>query len=211
MNNIIEVLKSKTYEIKEEILFNYKKLNITDSEFVVLIYLINSSNIYNPKQISEVLDIKLNNVLEIVNSLCEKNIIEIKMEKKNNVRTEVINLDMFYEKIALSLDTKEEDNNSNIFSLFEKEFGRTLSPMEYEIINAWFDSGYSEELITLALKEATYNGVSNLRYIDKIIYEWGKKGIKTKKDVEKDRKKFKSNSKKKELFDYDWLNDEDSN
>ena len=71
MNNIIEVLKSKTYEIKEEILFNYKKLNITDSEFVVLIYLINSSNIYNPKQISEVLDIKLNNVLEIVNSLCE--------------------------------------------------------------------------------------------------------------------------------------------
>lgn len=211
MNNVIEVLKSKTYEIREEILFNYKKLNITDSEFIVLIYLINSSNIYNPKQISEDLNIELNNVLETINSLCEKNIIEIKMEKKNNVRTEVIDLDMLYEKIALSLDTKEEDNNSNIFSLFEKEFGRTLSPMEYEIINAWFDSGYSEELITLALKEATYNGVSNLRYIDKIIYEWGKKGIKTKEDVEKDRKKFKSNSKKKELFDYDWLNDEDSN
>ena len=212
MNNVIEVLKSKTYEIREEILFNYKKLNITDSEFVVLIYLINSSNIYNPKQIGEDLNIDLNNVLETVNSLCEKNIIEIKMEKKNNVRTEVIDLDMLYEKIALSLDAKEEDsNNNNIFSLFEKEFGRTLSPMEYEIINAWFDSGYSEELITLALKEATYNGVSNLRYIDKIIYEWGKKGIKTKEDVEKDRKKFKSNSKKKELFDYDWLNDEDSN
>ena len=212
MNNVIEVLKSKTYEIREEILFNYKKLNITDSEFVVLIYLINSSNIYNPKQIGEDLNIDLNNVLETVNSLCEKNIIEIKMEKKNNVRTEVIDLDMLYEKIALSLDAKEEDsNNNNIFSLFEKEFGRTLSPMEYEIINAWFDSGYSEELITLALKDATYNGVSNLRYIDKIIYEWGKKGIKTKEDVEKDRKKFKSNSKKKELFDYDWLNDEDSN
>ena len=212
MNNVIEVLKSKTYEIREEILFNYKKLNITDSEFVVLIYLINSSNIYNPKQIGEDLNIDLNNVLETVNSLCEKNIIEIKMEKKNNVRTEVIDLDMLYEKIALSLDAKEEDsNNNNIFSLFEKEFGRTLSPMEYEIINAWFDSGYSEELITLALKEATYNGVSNLRYIDKIIYEWGKKGIKTKEDVEKDRKKFKSNSNKKELFDYDWLNDEDSN
>ena len=211
MNNVIEVLKSKTYEIKEELLFNYKKLNITDSEFIVLIYLINSSNIYNPKQIGEDLNMELNNVLETVNSLCEKNIIEIKMEKKNNVRTEIINLDMLYEKIVLSLDTKEEDSNSNIFSLFEKEFGRTLSPMEYEIINAWFDSGYSEELITLALKEATYNGVSNLRYIDKIIYEWGKKGIKTKEDVEKDRKKFKSNSKKKELFDYDWLNDEDSN
>ena len=81
--------------------------------------------------------------------------------------------------------------------------------MEYEIINSWKDNGYTDELITLALKEATYNGVSSLRYIDKIIYEWGKKGIKTKEDVEKNRKQFKSESKeKKELFDYDWLNNE---
>ena len=211
MNNVVDILKSKTYEIKEELLFNYKKINITDSEFIILIYFINNSNVYNPKEISESLNIELNSVLELVNSLCEKNIIEIKMEKINNVRTELIDLNMLYEKIALSLDEKKENNNSNIFSLFENEFGRTLSPMEYEIINAWLDSGSSEELITLALKEATYNGVSNLRYVDKIIYEWGKKGIKTKEDVEKDRKKFKSNSKKKELFDYDWLNDEDSN
>ena len=213
MNSVIEILKSKTYQIKEELLFNYKKLNITDSEFIVLIYLMNTSNIYNPKELGESLNIELNNVLELINSLCEKNIIEIKIEKINGVRTEIINLTPFYEKIVLSLDTKKDNDksNSNIFSLFEEEFGRTLSPMEYEIINAWIDSGCSEELIILALKEATYNGVSNLRYIDKIIYEWGKKGIKTKEDVEKDRKKFKNNSKKKELFDYDWLNDEDSN
>ena len=213
MNSVIEILKSKTYQIKEELLFNYKKLNITDSEFIVLIYLMNTSNIYNPKELGESLNIELNNVLELINSLCEKNIIEIKIEKINGVRTEIINLTPFYEKIVLSLDTKKDNDksNSNIFSLFEEEFGRTLSPMEYEIINAWIDSGCSEELIILALKEATYNGVSNLRYIDKIIYEWGKKGIKTKEDVEKDRKKFKNNSKKKELFDYDLLNDEDSN
>ena len=134
------------------------------------------------------------------------------MEKINSVRTEVINLNPFYEKIVLSLDTSNEKNDSNIFSLFESEFGRTLSPMEYEIINAWLDSGCSEELIILALKEATYNGVSNLRYIDKIIYEWGKKGIKTKEDVEKNRKQFKNTNKKnKELFDYDWLNDNENN
>ena len=212
MNNVIDILKNKTYQIKKEILFNYKKLNITDSEFIILIYIINQDElIYNPKKIGDDLCIDLNSVLELVDSLCEKNIIEIKIEKKSGVRNDVIDLSMFYEKLALKLDTKEEDKDNNMFSLFEKEFGRTLSPMEYEIINAWIDSGCSEELITLALKEATYNGVSNLRYIDKIIYEWGKKGIKTKEDVEKDRKKFKSNSKKKELFDYDWLNDENSN
>ena len=133
------------------------------------------------------------------------------MKKLNNIRSEIINLDSLYEKLAFSLSDEEDKNDNNLYSVFETEFGRTLSPMEFEIINGWIDNGYSEDLIKLALKEATYNGVSNLRYIDKIIYEWGKKGIKTKEDVENNRKNFKNNSNKnKELFDYDWLNYRDN-
>ena len=49
--------------------------------------------------------------------------------------------------------------------------------MEYEIINAWLLKGFSEELVLGALKEAVYNGVSSLRYIDKILFEWQKKAI----------------------------------
>ena len=212
MNQIIELLKNTNYQVSKELLFNYKKLNITDSEFIVLIYLINQSDsVYNPKQIGNDLKLDLNNVLELINSLCEKSILKIDIKKINNIRSEVVNLNSLYEKIAFSLTEVEEKNDSNIYSVFETEFGRTLSPMEFEIINGWIDNGYSEELIKLALKEAIYNGVSNLRYIDKIIYEWGKKGIKTKEDVEKNRKQFKSNaSKNKELFDYDWLNDKDN-
>lgn len=215
MGQVIELLKSINYQLPKEILFNYKKINITDSEFIIIFYLINqSSNIYNPKQIGNDLKLDLNNVLELINSLCEKGIIKIEMQKINNMRSEVINLDSLYEKIAFSLNEVEEKNNSNnIYTVFETEFGRTLSPMEYEIINGWIDNGYSEEIIKLALKEATYNGVNNLRYIDKIIYEWSKKGIKSKEDVENNRKQFKNNNinKNKELFDYDWLNDTDNN
>ena len=210
MSQIIELLKSINYQVSKELLFNYKKMNITDSEFIILIYLINqSSNVYNPKQIGNDLKLNLNQVLELINSLCEKNIIKIEMKKTNNIRSEIINLDSLYEKIAFALTEVEEVNESNLYSVFETEFGRTLSPMEFEIINGWVDNGYSEELIKLALKEATYNGVSNLRYIDKIIYEWGKKGIKNKEDVENNRKQFKNNNlnRNKELFDYDWLNE----
>lgn len=212
MSQIIELLKNINYQVSKELLFNYKKMNITDSELIILIYLINqSSNIYNPKQIGNDLKLDLNNVLELINSLCEKNIIKIDIEKISNIRSEVVNLDLLYEKIAFSLTEVDEANDTNLYSVFETEFGRTLSPMEYEIINGWIDNGYSEELIKLALKEATYNGVSNLRYIDKIIYEWSRKGIKTKEDVENNRKQFKKNSNKnKELFDYDWLNDRDN-
>lgn len=210
MGQIIELLKSINYQISKELLFNYKSLNISDIQLIIIIYLINqSSNIYNPKQISNDLKIDLNTVFEEINSLCEKNIIKIEMKRINKVINETINLDLLYEKIAFSLNQTEEKDDSNLYSIFETEFGRTLSPMEFEIINSWKDNGYTEELIVLALKEATYNGVSNLRYIDKIIYEWDKKGIKTKEDVEKNRRQFKTNNtNKKELFDYDWLNNE---
>jgi len=210
MGQIIELLKSINYQVSKELLFNYKNMDITDRQFILLMYLINqSTNIYNPKQISTDLKIDLNTIFEEINSLCEKNIIKIEMKRINKVLNETINLDLLYEKLAFSLNSVEEKVDNNLYSTFETEFGRTLSPMEYEIINSWKDNGYTEELIILALKEATYNGVSNLRYIDKIIYEWSKKGIKTKEDVEKNRKQFKNNNNaKKELFDYDWLNNE---
>ena len=60
------------------------------------------------------------------------------------------------------------------------------------------------------MKEAIFNGVSNLRYIDKILYEWRKKGYATKADVEKGKKAFKKkDTPNQEVFEYDWLNEND--
>ncbi len=78
--------------------------------------------------------------------------------------------------------------------------------MEYTIIGGWLETGYTEELILLALDEAVYNGVFKLNYIDKILYEWDRKGIKNKADKEKNDTEIKKNrSSKKEVVDYDWL------
>lgn len=213
MDKVIELLKSTNIQISKTLFFNYKKLNVTDSEFILLIYLINE-NIYNPKQIGNDLGISFPEVLEMINTLTEKGIMKIELAKINNIRTEVVNLDSLYEKLAFLIikDDKEVEKPKTLFDNFETELGRTLSPMEYEIINGWLTT-CSEEIIILALKEAIYNGVSNFRYIDRIINEWNKKGIKTKEDVEKNKKEFKNNKKGKnqELFDYDWLNDSDNN
>ena len=79
--------------------------------------------------------------------------------------------------------------------------------MEYEIIRAWIASGMSEELLIGALKEATFNDVRNLRYIDKILLEWANRGFKTMDEVNNHLKKRVKKEEKKELFDYDWLSD----
>ena len=94
---------------------------------------------------------------------------------------------------------------SKIYNIIEAELGRTLSPIEYETIGEWLESNISEELIKEALKEAVLNGVGNLKYIDKILHEWTKKGYKKASDIKK-RKKYEEIQ--EDLFDYDWL-DED--
>ena len=209
MKELIESLKQTNYQVNPLLVANYKKMKMTDQELVMMICLLNEP--YNPKKLAELLDLKLSNVLEIINSLSEKGLLKIELQKINKISVEVINLDYMYEKLALLSFNQSSDESTNLYDVFERELGRTISPMEYEIINSWKKDN-SEELILLALKEAVYNNVSSMRYIDRIINNWNKKGIKTKEDVEKSRKEFKKNKKDNvELFDYDWLNDESNN
>jgi len=213
MEKVINLLKNNI-SIPKILLTHYKELKIDEKELIVLIYIMNQDdNLFNPGQISEELNISLPEVLESIEKLNSTDLLQINTNKNNGVIEEVFELDNLYKKLAYLVVNEEEknDNNdtSNIYDNFEKEFGRTLSPIEMELIGSWIDSGYSEELIKCALKEAVYNGVSNLRYIDKILYEWKKKGIKNSDDVIKDKQNFKkkTENKKTEMFDYDWLNE----
>lgn len=207
---IKELIQNRDMTIPRILFQNYKNIGITDQELIILIYILNTSDIFNPKQISNELNITLNEVMSAMEDMSSKGITKLELKKIGNIRNEYINLDGLYEKLAFKILNKEEEKTTSIYDIFETEFGRTISPMEYEIINAWIENGTSEETIILALKEATYNGVSNLRYIDKIISEWSKKGIKTREDVEKSRMNFKQkkeNKPKNDILDYDWLND----
>lgn len=206
------LLKEGTYIIPKLLINNFKNMNLNEKQTILLIYLINNDKLFNPKKISGDLSWSLNDVLEEINNLTSKDLIAIDVIKKHNIHEEYINFDNFYSKLAFFVvnDKPVETDNKNLFDSFEQEFGRTLSPMEYEIINSWKDSGLSDELIYCALKEAIFNGVSNLRYIDKILYEWRKKGYNSKADVEKGKKSFKKKDMPtKEVFEYDWLNEND--
>jgi len=211
-DKLIELMKLGTISIPKYIFLNYKKLGLNEEEFILMIYLINSGESipFNPKTISLELGLNPNKVLELINNLSEKQVLSIKLEKnKLGIMEEFISTDLFYNKLSMlmvdMMNDKEEKVDSNLFQTFENEFGRTLSPMEYEIINGWVREQFSNEIIIEALKEATFNGVSSLRYIDKILYEWKKKGIKNIMDVRKQQSKFKEKKENIEIFDYDWL------
>jgi len=208
---VMDLIKNGNFTFPKILLFNYQELKINESQLILLIYLMNLKDTeFNPNNITKDLKMSLTDVLTNIDVLTNLNLIKIDLRKIDGVRHEFINIDQLYEKLLyLVINEEKEEIPSNIFSTFETEFGRTLAPMEYEIINSWIDSGYSEELIIAALKEAVYNGVFKLNYIDKILYEWGKKGIKSIQDIEKEKTKFQSKKEeKKELYDYNWLEDE---
>lgn len=212
MEKIIQIMKSPLV-IPRVLLMNYSKLKLDEKSLVVLIYLMNEKSLaFNPKKIGDDLNIKLPEVLQIIDGLCTNDIISIELKKVNEVREEFINLEQLYTKLAYFIINEEEVvesvKSSNIYDIFEQEFGRTLSPIEYELINGWLEADFKEDIIIMALKEAVFNGVSNLRYIDKILYEWKKKGLNSKEAVENNRLQFQQKKvEKKELFDYDWLNE----
>ena len=143
-----------------------------------------------------------------INELSIKKLLEIKLLKNSsNKLEEQISLDLLYNKVFMQIiDVKEEEDKSNIYSVFESELGRTLSPIEYELINGWLECNYKEEIILAALKEAVFNGVNNFRYIDRILFEWNKKGIDTVDKISKYKKEFRKDT-NVEVPDYDWLND----
>lgn len=200
------------YTIPKYVLTYAKDLNLDMNSLLLLIYLINNSNnpIFDYKGISKDINLNEEEFYNSITSLKEKKILSIEMVKNEaGILEEKINIDSFYDIIFSKMleDKSTDEGNSDLFDLFEKEFGRTLSPMEYEIINSWVESKIDKGLIISALKEAVFNGVNNLRYIDKILYEWNKKGIKRTDDLDRKIKEEESKEDNTELYEYDWLNE----
>lgn len=214
----MELLRDKMFFIPSSVFRNMGKLGITGDEVVVLIFIINMGPrvLYDPEMISKGTGINRIRVLEVINGLISKGILTIVVKKNGSSKKmeEFISTDLFYEKMRSVLlggtnraNVKREEQ-TDLFSMFEKEFGRTLSSMEYEIIRGWVSDDMPSDLVREALREATYNGVSNLRYIEKIILDWKKRGFKSVKDIERARERYKKKNGNGDVFDYNWLDDE---
>lgn len=209
------------------LLEHYKKLNITDEEMMLIIHLhaFLSQGIRFPsiEQLQERLTCTPAKLTQMLNRLHKERfiLIETSYDQEGRVH-ETYSLEPLWEKLIRFLALQVEDETvaakddqiwpetaeeervkqlqTDIFRHFESEFGRPLSPIEYETISMWLDEDkYDVQLIYLALREAIISNKLSLRYIDRILIEWQKHGLKTLHDVCEHTKKFRQHQANRQL------------
>lgn len=166
---------------------NYRKLKIKENELAtifVIDHLISQGNLFVTADLLALkmsLDIKeIDNILA---NLLTKGYFEYKMEGKKTVASLEPLKEKLYREFQLFLSKEAEEASSkrvkeellNIYSTYEKLLGRSLSPVEETRIHEWLSSGYEEETIIDALKEALSKGKKTLRSVDNILITWAQK------------------------------------
>jgi DNA replication protein len=187
---------TKDFIVNSNIIKSISNIDITLDEFLMILYFINVSYNLDVESIKDKLGFNEEKAVNVFSSLINKKYIEMVVSNVNGNVVEIVNLDPLLDRLVLNKRT--EDVNTDIYAVFESELGRTLSSFEYEMINDWLNKGTSEETIKEALKEAILNNVRNFRYIDKIIYEWNRNGVK---------KRIKEEKTLIDMFDYDWTSE----
>ena len=205
-----ELIKSEIINVPLYILKMYKEFNLNVDEMTLLLFLYNKyDKVFDPNSFAKSLDMDLSTILESVSKIVDKGLINIiTRENERGIKEEIIDLSPLFDKVTLKIISELNEKNDvelDIYDIIKKEFNRDLTPLECERIDEWQNSNYSNELIKEAVKEASLNDVHSIRYIDKILYEWNKKGYKYKTDIKKNNK----SKEKVEVYKCDWLDSDE--
>lgn len=190
------------------LLRHYRKCNLSNDELVLILqlksYMDKGELFPNTKKIAVNMNMTEDNVFRAIHQLTQKKVLSIETTKdEEGVTQDAYSFSLLWEKLYILMKQEQSEQlavqkstgDKNLFTLFEQEFGRTLSSFEMEILAKWMqEDKYSNELIQLALREAVLSQVYNFKYIDRILLNWEKKNIRTKEQVEKESERFRQTS-----------------
>jgi DNA replication protein len=202
---MIEWLEQGSIALPKLLVRNYKRLGLNETEFMLILQVhtfIESGNHFpTPMEIANNMTISSNQCTEILRQLVKKGFISIEEDyDSNSVICEKYSLRPLWEKLLqwkvnetiAKENAGHEEEETSLYTVFEQEFGRPLSPFECETLAMWIDQDHHDPvIIKAALREAVLSGKLNFRYIDRILFEWKKNGIKTIEQAKSYGKKFR--------------------
>lgn len=191
--NILKWVQEGQISFPSVLLTHYKQMNINEEELVLLLHVmafIEKGNAFpTPTEISARMTVSSTKCSDLLRRLIQKGLITIEEEySESGIRYEKYSIEPLWSKLInqfLMSENKQQTQNQekmemDLYTIFEQEFGRPLSPFECETLTLWLDDDRHEPIIIkAALREAVISGKLNFRYIDRILFEWKKNGIKT--------------------------------
>lgn len=178
---------SEAIDFQVLLLDNYKKLKMSESQVVLVLMVDRLVNQGNPLITADLLSLKMSldikEIDKLIADLLTRGLMEYKtVDGKTTTSLDPLKEKLFREfQLALSKENEAKTNKtikeqlSNIFENFQRELGRSLSPMEISTIREWVSMGYTDENIIDALKEAINQGKKSLKSVDKILLSWAKR------------------------------------
>ncbi|WP_349407540.1 DnaD domain-containing protein [Pseudalkalibacillus sp. SCS-8] len=204
--SFIQWMEMGTVSIPNALLMNYHKLGLDEEEMMVLIHMhsfIEGGNYFpTPEELSSRMAVSTHHCMQLLRSCIQKGMLKIEEhdDPVQHIHSETYTLRPLWEKLIRALEEdqvertqqEKQQEEMQIYSIMEKEFGRPLSPIECETMNMWLDQdGHDPAIIISALKEAVLSGKLNFRYIDRILFEWKKNGIQTVEQAKQYGEKFR--------------------
>lgn len=204
-NILKQWIKAGNTDLPTLLLMHYKDIGLTNDDFVVIIQLKSfvdgGESFPNTEALAKRMHLTQEEAFQALHQLINKRVVTIEtIVNEEGKSQDRLSFDLLWEKLVIFLKQQETEMVSeqqelqvkDLYSLFESEFGRPLSPIEIETLNMWIDKDqYAPELIQMALREAVLSQVYSLKYIDKILLSWEKKNIRTKEQVEKESQKYR--------------------
>lgn len=191
--------------ISNLLLQNYTKLGLNTDEFMLWLQLYAAHEAGEDFPDLTVIAKSMGSTAEklygVLNNLVEKEFVTLETALDESGRqSDRYNLLPAFEKLDVlkeqeRFEAEEKDDlaaQKKMLRSFEQEFGRPLSPIEYQKIGYWLnDDQYSPALIELALQEAVLNQAYNFKYIETVLQSWEKKNIRSKAQVEEEQRRRK--------------------
>lgn len=182
------------------LLENYKKLKITEAELTVILMISHLLDEGNNLITNTILSYKMNyseeELDDIIVSLMKKGFLTYVSTPEGGLKSSLEPLNkILYKEFEISIlgngikdDKIRKEQISKLYNKFEKEFGRSLAPVELQKIDEWLGSdGYTIDEVEFALKDAKINNALSIKYIDKILFNQ-----KRREDIKQEGYSFRS-------------------
>lgn len=197
-----KAFKDGVLALPAAVLFNYQHLFKSAQDFLVwqYFYFQNTSALDEllPSQVAEASGLDLVQVNQSISNLTSQGLLTYKEIELNgevdaifDARVALEVLDSLLAPSQSSSAQTESGTNpiKDLVETFNQERGSLATPTEVEELTKMVEvDGLSPDLIKAALREAIFNGVFNLRYIQAILRNWKSEGITSPIQVEAKRR-----------------------